>query len=454
MNMQAVIMAGGKGTRLTAITKDEIPKPMVSIAGKPLLLWQIEELKKYNINDITMIIGHLGTKIEEYFGDGKKFGVTITYIREKQPLGTAGAFYYLKEKLNSDYFLLVFGDVYFSIDIDRMEIFHKEKKSLATLFVHPNSHPIDSDLVVLNEDAKVISFDSKNNIRNYWFDNCVNAGFYILDRSVCEYVTVPKKMDLEKDILFSMVKKNSQVYGYRSPEYIKDIGTVERILQTEQDIKNGFINGKCLRHKQSCIFLDRDGTINEYKGLVWREEDLVLEQYAADAIRLINQSGKLGIVVTNQPSVARGLCSIEDIIKINKKMSTLLGKKGVYLDDIYFCPHHPDKGYPEENPLYKIPCNCRKPKTGMIDTAVKQYNIDINNSWMVGDTTLDIQTGKNAGLRTVLVLTGEQGKDKKYDVKPDIVCKNLYEAIKKILEYEKAESLVPKTNGGYDINGL
>lgn len=435
--MQAVIMAGGKGTRLAAITKDEIPKPMVPVNGKPLLLWQIEELKKNGITDIIMIIGHLGEKIEEYFQNGEKYGVHVSYIREHEPLGTAGAFYYLKDKIVSNYFLLVFGDVFFSIDIQRMEKFYIDHQAKAALFVHPNSHPADSDLVVLDENNKISKFDSKHNVRNYWFDNCVNAGFYILGTEVCDLVENPHKTDLEKDILMPLVNEGQAVYGYRSPEYIKDIGTVDRIHQTEKDVENGFIEEKCLKNKQTCIFMDRDGTINQYRGLVWKEEDFELEEDACEAIKSINQSGKLAIVITNQPSVARGLCQMEDIDNIHKKMSTLLGKEGAYLDDVYFCPHHPDKGYPEENPAYKISCECRKPKTGLIQKAVEQYHIDLSSSWMVGDTTVDIQTGKNAGLHTALVLTGEAGNDKKYDVAPDLVCKDLREAVEMILKYKE-----------------
>lgn len=435
--MQAVIMAGGKGTRLAAITKDEIPKPMVPVDGKPLLLWQIEELKKNGITDIIMIIGHLGEKIEEYFQTGEKYGVHVSYIREHEPLGTAGAFYYLKQKIISDYFLLVFGDVFFSIDIQRMEKFYLKHQAKAVLFVHPNSHPADSDLVVLDENKKIVKFDSKQNVRDYWFDNCVNAGFYILGTEVCDLVENPHKTDLEKDILMPLVNEGQAVYGYRSPEYIKDIGTVDRIHQTEKDVENGFIEEKCLKNKQTCIFMDRDGTINQYRGLVWKEEDFELEEDACEAIKSINQSGKLAIVITNQPSVARGLCQIEDIDNIHKKMSTLLGEEGAYLDDVYFCPHHPDRGYPEENPAYKIPCECRKPGIGLIKSAVEQYHIDLKNSWMVGDTTVDVQTGKNAGLHTALVLTGEAGKDNKYDVTPDLVCQNLKEAVEMILNYNE-----------------
>ena len=431
--MQAVIMAGGKGTRLAALTKDEIPKPMVSVAGKPLLLWQVERLKENGITDIIMVIGHLGEKIQEYFGDGSKFGVQIEYFVEEIPLGTAGSFYYLKDMLKEDTFLMMSGDLLFDIDFERMVRFHKEKGSAATLFVHPNGHPYDSDLLVLDAEERATRFDSKHNTRDYWYDNCVNAGIFVFDKKICDRVPEPVKRNLENDLIKGMIDDGEPVYGYRSPEYVKDVGTVDRIEQGLADIESGFIDARCLKNKQRCIFLDRDGTINKKNGFISKEEEFELEEGALEAIKKINKSGYLAVVITNQPSVARGLCEIENIERIHKKLATLLGREGVYLDDIQFCPHHPDKGFPEENPLYKIPCECRKPKTGMIDKVAEKYNIDLSKSWMVGDTTMDIQTGVNAGMRTVLVLTGDAGQDKKYDVQPNLVGKNLLEAVEAIL---------------------
>lgn len=431
--MQAVIMAGGRGTRLAELTKDEIPKPMVPVAGKPLLLWQVERLRENGIFDIIMVIGHLGDKIKEFFKDGGEFGVRIQYFEEREPLGTAGSFYYLKDMLKEDIFLMMSGDLFFDIDFGRMIKFHEEKKSEATLFVHPNGHPFDSDLLVLDEDGRAIRFDSKHNTRDYWYDNCVNAGIFVFNREICEYVPEPVKRNLENDIIKSMIEQGRAVYGYRSPEYVKDVGTIERVNQTLSDIERGFIAGKSLKQRQKCIFMDRDGTINQYRGLVYREDDFELEPCASEAIKKINGSGYLGIVVTNQPVVARGLCGIEDVETIHRKLSTLLGREGAFLDDVLFCPHHPDKGYPEENPAYKISCECRKPKTGMIAKAADRYNIDLAASWMIGDTTMDIQTGINAGMHTALVLTGEAGKDGKYNAEPEMVCKDLAEAVERIL---------------------
>ncbi|MBA5851071.1 HAD family hydrolase [Clostridium sp. cel8] len=185
--------------------------------------------------------------------------------------------------------------------------------------------------------------------------------------------------------------------------------------------------------KKKCIFLDRDGTINVYKELLHNVEDMKLIKGSAKAIELINKSGYLCIVVSNQSVVARNLCTMGDVIRINKRMEELLAKKNAYLDNIFICPHHPDKGYPEENKKYKIKCNCRKPNIGLIKKAQKKYNIDLNNSYMIGDTTIDIKTGQNAGIKTILVKTGLAGMDSTYNVRPDYISENLYDAVKLIL---------------------
>lgn len=185
--------------------------------------------------------------------------------------------------------------------------------------------------------------------------------------------------------------------------------------------------------KNKCIFLDRDGTIIVYKELLHKKEDVVLLEKAAEAIRLINDHGFLAIVVTNQPVVARNLCSFEEMWEINRRMEELLAQKGAYLDDIFACPHHPDRGFPGENKAYKIKCECRKPGIGMIKEATNKYNIDLKKSYLIGDTTTDIMTGKNAGLKTILVQTGLGGQDGKYNVEADYKVPDLYKAVTKII---------------------
>ncbi|EJP23812.1 polynucleotide kinase 3 phosphatase [Lachnoanaerobaculum sp. ICM7] len=430
----AVIMAGGKGSRLRSITNDEIPKPMVPVDGKPLLEYQVEKLKAYGIKKIVMIVGHLGEKIVDHFKDGKDFGVEIDYIFEKEPLGTAGAFYYLKDKIDAKDFMLVFGDVFFDMNFDRMEDFHFKNSALTTLLAHPNGHPYDSDLIRTDDTGRVIGFDSKHNVRDYWYDNMVNAGMYIINRKLLDLVKEPVKTDFEKDILANQVKIGANIYAYHTPEYVKDVGTVDRINATVEELKSGLIQSKNLKNKQRAIFIDRDGTINVSKGFISKADDLELIPGSIEAIKAINKSGALAIVITNQPVIARGECSFEELHNIHNKLKTLLGEKGAFVDDIFYCPHHPDKGFEGEVPELKFDCECRKPKTGMIDEAVEKYNIDLSKSYMVGDSTMDLETARNAGVKSVLVDTGFAGNDGKYDRSCDIEAKNLFDAVEKIIK--------------------
>ena len=396
--MQVVIMAGGKGTRAASIASD-IPKPMIPICGKPILEHQIECLKKNGLTDIIIVTGHLGHYITQYFGGGERFGCKISYYSETEPLGTAGALF--KLELSND-FILLNGDIIFDIDFARMIAFHQEKKSWATLAVHPNSHPYDSALIISNDNNQITAWLNKEDERTY-YKNQVNAGIHILSRDFIEQFHFDKeKIDLDRDMLkFSI--NSGRVYAYLTPEYIKDMGTPDRYAQVSDDITNGIVQAKNLSKKQKAVFLDRDGTINVLNGFITNPENLLLLDGAAEAIKIINQRGFLAIVITNQPVIARGDVDFETLDLIHKKMETELGKKGAYIDGLFFCPHHPDKGYPGERVEYKIECDCRKPKPGMIFEAAKKYNIDLSKSYMAGDDMRDVLAGKNAGCTPVLL---------------------------------------------------
>lgn len=397
--MQAVIMAGGKGTRVASVN-GAIPKPMFPLCGKPVLLHQIQCLRRQGIINLTLTIGHLGSQIRDYFGDGSGFGVRIDYIEEKEPLGTAGALYYLKGKVTDD-FLLINGDLIFDVDFGRLMDFHKGHKAMVTLLAHPNDHPYDSGIILADGDGKVSGWLTKEDKRE-WYHNCVNAGLHVLFPVLLESMTAPKKMDLDREILKPRIP-SGQIFIYRSPEYVKDMGTPERIAQVERDLETGLVQRKNLGQKQRAVFLDRDGTINKYVGFLRKPEEFELLNGVAEAIRRINQSGYLAIVVTNQPVIARGEVTWEGLDEIHRKMETLLGQEGAYLDDIFVCPHHPDRGFPGERLEYKMDCDCRKPKPGMLRKAAEKYNIDLAESWMLGDSQRDVDAGKAAGCQTVLL---------------------------------------------------
>lgn len=418
--MKAIIMAGGKGTRIKEINS-EVPKPMIPVLDKPILQYQIECLASQGVTDITLIIGYLGFVIKEYFGDGAKYGVNISYIEEKEPLGTAGALYLLKGKVQED-FLLLCGDLIFDINVNRFYSAHKKMGGLVTLFTHPNSHPYDSGIIIADENCKVLNWLHKEDER-LWYRNRVNAGLHFVSPKIFERFTELKKRDLDRDVLKPLIRENN-LFVYDSPEYVKDMGTPDRYYSVTEDIKNGKVSAKNLNNRQKAVFLDRDGTINKYVGFLKSAKDFSLLDGVADAVKKINESGYLAIVVTNQPVIARGDTTLEELSEIHAKMETLLGEKGAYLDAIYYCPHHPDKGFEGERSEYKIACECRKPKAGLVFKAAKDFNINLSESWVIGDSVSDVQCGKNAGCKTAFLGDDETA---------DVCGKNLLECIDKIL---------------------
>lgn len=401
-------MAGGRGTRIAELFPN-IPKPLIPVAGMPILEREIRSLCAQGFKDIILTVGYLADKIIAYFGDGSQFGVWIDYFVEESPLGNAGALFRLREKIGDEPFLLLNADAAFDVDFNRMVAFHQNHGGLVTLFTHSNSHPYDSGLIIADENGHVEKWLAKEDERPQWYDNRVNAGLHVIDPKVLDIslktLEISKesgfpqgKVDLDRQILKPLCGSN-MMFCYDSPEYVKDMGTPERFHQVEADYKNGVVQAKNLTNKQKAIFLDRDGTINKYVGFLRNIDDFELIEGVAEAIKLINQSGYLAIVVTNQPVIARGEVTWEELNEIHKKMATLLGKEGAYVDGIYICPHHPDKGFEGERPEYKIDCDCRKPKPGLLLQAAKDFNIDLSESYMIGDSHRDVEAGENAGVK-------------------------------------------------------
>lgn len=418
--MKAVLMAGGRGTRISSVASD-IPKPLIKIEGVPVLEREIICLRDQGFLDLILTVSHMADQIINHFGDGSRLGVDIEYFVEEQPLGNAGALFKLRDEFTEP-FLLLNADAVFDIDFNRFVEYHNAKNGLVTLFTHPNSHPYDSGVIVANADGSVERWLTKEDMRPQWYQNRVNAGLHVIDPVVLDMSGIDAetigtsidgkrvKVDLDRQILKPLCG-TGKMFCYDSPEYVKDMGTPERYESVCADYAAGRVQAKNLKHKQKAVFLDRDGTINKYVGFLRDIDQFELLPGVADAIRKINASGYLAIVVTNQPVIARGEVTREDLQEIHKKMETLLGNEGAYLDAIYYCPHHPHKGYEGEVPELKIECECRKPKPGMLLKAAEDFNIDLNLSWMIGDGENDIKAGKEAGCKTALIGDGVYGQD-------------------------------------------
>lgn len=436
-----VFAAGGKGTRIQELN-NTVPKPMLLIAGKPLLQWGIENVVSQGYRDIVITVSHLSEKITNYFGDGSSFGCRISYYCEEQPLGNAGALFQLyRQNRLTDTFLFLISDAIYDVDFVRFLNYHHERNSMATLFVHSNSHPYDSGLVLCDDVHRITGWLNKEDERPQWYSNSVNAGLQILTTELLEKSGIApecvgngreqRKVDLDRDVLKPFLS-TGRIYGYHSTEYCKDAGTRERFFAVEEDIESGLVEARNLKRLQKAIFLDRDGTINKYVGFLRDIEKFELIDGVAEAIKWINKAGYLCIVVTNQPVIARGEITAKELTIIHNKMETLLGNEGAYVDAIYYCPHHPDKGFDGEVESLKIDCDCRKPKSGMLFKATQDFNIDLKSSWMVGDSWSDVEAGNNAGCHTALLMGDEIVKAQSEGIKSHLFARNLLEFTKLI----------------------
>lgn len=429
--MKTVILAGGKGTRMGNLTVD-IPKPMIKIGGKPILQHQVENAKRYGFSDLIMLIGYKEEIVREYFGSGEKFGVKIEYISEPKPLGTSGAVKQIESVINEP-FIVLYGDTMMDINLANLVEYHQSKKGIATLVVHPNDHPYDSDLMDVDSTNRVKRIISKPHDPNQNYRNLVNAALYILAPEIFRYIEQGVFSDFGKDILPRVLANGEFITAYNTTEYIKDVGTPERLEEVIGDYQSGKITKRNSTFKQKAIFLDRDGVINYEGDIVDKPEKFRFLPGVPEAIKAINKSDYLAVVVTNQPIIAKGFASEEQVQEVHNYFETLLGQRSAYVDRIYYCPHHPERGHIGERKEYKISCICRKPAIGMIESAVSDMNIDLSESYIIGDQTVDIMTGINANIKTILIREGFAGSDKKYDCTPNYEFKNISEAVQYIL---------------------
>jgi len=444
MSRQAVILAGGAGTRLRDRLGD-LPKPMIPIAGKPLLEHQVELCCRHGFTDLIFFVHHRAELIKQHFGDGAACGGNIRYVVESQPLGTAGAVLAGWDLL-AERFLVLYGDTMINVDLQRIWQAHADAQADATLLLHPNDHPLDSDLVEIDSFGRITAFHPRPHPPGIWRQNLVNAALYVLEKQpLASFLTPGARqgsdaatvLDFGHDVFPALLKAGRKLHAYNSPEYIKDIGKPERYDRVCREFDNGTIARSSLAIKQRAVFLDRDGTLVVDKPWLASAEGLELLPGVAQAVHDLNHHAWRTVVVTNQPVIARGECDEAGLQRIHNKLETLLGLEHAFLDRIYHCPHHPDKGFPGERPDLKIACDCRKPGIAMIQRAVAELNVDLERSWLIGDSTTDLQTARNAGLRSVLVQTGTAGQDGKYAVKPDHVAENLTAAVQFILEREE-----------------
>lgn len=426
---QAVILAGGRGSRLGILTSD-IPKPLIKVGDMPVIEHQIKLLHKYGVRRILITANYHHEALSKFAKKIKLQGLQLQVYVEKEPLGTAGAFPSFMDDLEEHFFIL-YGDVMLDMDLDRLIAFHFSHNSDITLVTHSNDHPQDSDLIETDGANRISRFIRKPHENGFVGQNLVNAGLYLMSKSIINGIPFRNKFDFVKD-LFPTIISTKQLYSYRTSEYLKDMGTPERLERIRIDFAKGIIQKRNLSNPQKAIFLDRDGVLNYDIDLISKPKDLILYDFTVEAISKINKSDYLCIVVTNQSVVARNLCTINELEAIHRKLDMELAKGGAKLDALYYCPFHPDKGYPEENPNFKSEHHWRKPNDGMLLQAANDYNINLSESYMIGDRETDIEAGRKAGVITIGVDTGYGLKSR--TINPDFFFKNLNKAVEFIIE--------------------
>lgn len=406
-----------------------MPKFLMPIADQNISFFLFKNLKKYGIETVHLLLGDYSDEIKSAVKVLEhEFSIRITYSQELQPRGTAGALLDATEFLH-DEFMLLHGDLLVNTDFtELLEIFDKTDFDFAQM-VHPSTHVFDSDLVKTDNEGQIIGYETKPHADNLLIRNLGNAGIYAFKRKVFLNTKLEtSKVDLDREFLPEIVSSGFKGLAIRNRQFIRDVGTPERYEKTVKNLKLFRDSDQ----PKPAIFLDRDGTINKLNGYIKSHNEVHLLDGVAEAILRLNKSGFLVIVITNQPVIARGETSITELNRIHARIEMELSKYGALLDEIYFCPHHPDSGFNGEIPELKFNCICRKPKTGLVQKACSDFQIDLSQSWMIGDSWRDVKLAENVGIKSLKVGSGEKdamGFD----------FKSLSEAVDHILSTVKAE---------------
>jgi len=430
---QAVILAGGKGTRL-ATTLGGLPKPLADVGGIPLLGHQLALLADHRYDEAVLLVSYGADAIAAWLAECPS-PLPVRLVDDGEPRGTAGAVLAALDMF-TDEFLVLYADTMVRVDLHRFNAWHQaDPDAAASLFVHPNDHPADSDLIELDGNDQICSLHSYPHREDAWLPNLVNAALYIVRREALRrWIDVAPPIDFGKDLFPRMLAAGQHLRGYTSPEYIKDAGTPARLERVRNAYANGTVERASLANRQRAVLIDRDGTLNRDVGHISRAEDLEVYNFAGPALERLNQNEWRTVLVTNQPVMARGEISDAEMQRVHARLDTELAHAGAFLDRSYLCPHHPNQGFAGEIAALKIHCDCRKPAPGLILRAADDLNLDLAECWFVGDSTADLGAAEQAGVSSILVETGAGGLDAVHPYEPGFTAQHFGTAVDFILD--------------------
>lgn len=370
MIRQAVILVGGKGTRLGALTA-EMPKPLLEIGGQPFLDYLLFEVARHGVTDVILLAGH-GADLVRARYDGREIaGAKVRCVVEPEAAGTGGALRQASASLDPWFFLLN-GDSIFDINMHDLALDAERRGSLGHLALLPVGDARRSGAVAL-DGSRIVAFAARGS-----GPAIVNGGVYVLRRDIVEFAArVP--LSLENEIFPALAARGQLSGKVYDDRFFIDIGVPTDFAAAQTAIPRWA--------RRPAVFFDRDGVLNVDTGYVHRSDEFRWVDGAPEAVRAVNDSGRLAVVVTNQAGVARGLYDEAAVDRLHDWMNRELAARGAHIDGFYFCPHHPDIG----EPPYRQACDCRKPGTGLLRRAMVDLPIDMDRSLLIGDRPSDLE---------------------------------------------------------------
>ena len=420
---QVVIVAGGQGSRMSKLLGSQ-PKCLVKLNGVDLLTQNINRLSKQGFKRFHLLLGvNSPSIIEEIPRICEGANVQISFTVELEPKGTGGAIMNALDALDES-FLVIHGDLFIDMNFDKLEYFLMNDDADFVQVFHPSAHLYDSDILAIDESNRVTGYFLKPHQKSLVVRNRANAGIYGFKKKALQKLLYRgEKMDLDRELLPKLLELNVTGYGVRNIGFVRDVGTPERLLQTELDLANPFRTAD----KRPTILIDRDGTLNVEKGYINNQSQIELFPDALNLIKFCNSHGIRVLVVTNQPVIARGEATLDDVNQIHAKIDHILSNQNLYIDEYYLCPHHPNSGFKDEKIELKISCECRKPGNGLILKAERDFNIDFDLSFMVGDRETDILCGEKSGIKTIFISRNNSKLNK--SIQPNFVVQSLEQII-------------------------
>ncbi len=413
--MEAIILAGGFGTRLRTCVSD-VPKPLAPVSGKPFICYILDYLYANGVHRAIISTGYMAEKIRDTIGN-KYRGMTVDYSHEVSPLGTGGGIKKALKKCVEEDIAVVNGDTFFDVNLFDMLDFHKKSGCPVTLAAKHIENAFRSGLLKI-ENNRLSGF-LENGVAPSGY---INGGIYFIKRTFLESIS-EEKFSFENAVLSN---SDNSIGIFASDGYFIDIGIPDDYSRAEKESRR-----LISRRARKAVFLDRDGTVNKDTVHLFEKEKFEFLDGADEAIYLLKKSGYLVVIITNQAGIAKGLYKADDADKLHSHMDNLLCKKySVVADRYYYCPHHPDAVIED----LRINCECRKPKAGLIFRAVEDFDkigitINLSQSYTIGNRISDVLAGENAGTANNILVEKDEADEIGV---ASAVYDSLYEAVTNI----------------------